>query len=294
MTTITAKIVADSKSPNGVRIITMELVYPRFIHAEFMTHRQFSRNASSSRAIPVERQIRAIEEDPAVPLYWGKNQKGMQAGEEWDARIVYIHSDTGVIDNNMHREEAWLMAKQNAVDMAKAFAAAGYHKQIVNRLLEPFSHIRVLVTATEWANFFSLRLHADAEPHIQHLARQMASAITTSESVTLSFGSWHLPYVDPFENEGLTIAERVKISVARCARVSYLTHESKAPRIDEDLALYDRLIMAKPMHASPAEHQAFPDRQDMQLRVWSNSHMHGNFIGWCQNRKVLEQQGAIS
>ena len=153
--TITAKIIADSISPAGARLTTLQLRYPRFIHAEFMTHRMFSRNASSSRAIPVERLIQDVLDDPAMPVFWGKNQPGMQAREDHHALVGgegvsgYDH-----FDDSITREAAWLISRGIAIQHAREFAKAGYHKQIVNRLLEPFSHINVVVTATEWENFF--------------------------------------------------------------------------------------------------------------------------------------------
>lgn len=183
MTTISAKVVADSVGRHSPRLTTMLLRYPRWIHAEFMTHRVFSRNAASSRAIPVEKLIKDVLDDPAVPLSWGKNQKGMQAGEACGAlvsapvpmayggRRLELEQSKG-----RPREEAWLNGRDLAVMSAKAFAAAGYHKQIVNRLLEPFSHITVVVTATQWSNFFALRRHPEAEPHIRLLADRMWEA----------------------------------------------------------------------------------------------------------------------
>lgn len=286
MTTISAAIVADSLSPEGQRLTTMELVYPRFIHAEFMTHRQFSRNASSSRAIPVERLIADIEQDPAVPLFWGKNQKGMQAGEELGAK------------DREYAEQEWRSSLKMSVAAARNAADHGLHKQIVNRLLEPFAHIRVLVTATEWANFFALRLHSDAEPHIQLLAQRMAAAMETSSPVLRAYDSWHLPYVTPEDYASLTSDELRAVSVARCARVSYKTHDNRVPKIDEDLALYRRLVESQPLHASPAEHQARPDEpmigDDRGVLAWKHASQHGNFVGWRQYRKFLEQHGAFS
>jgi len=183
--TITAKIIADSVSPDGVRITTMQLRYPRFIHAEFLTHRMFSRNASSSRAIPVERLIADIEADHAMPVYWGKNQKGMQAREECDGRVKSWEFGPSPSEfgggMSWTAEEAWHFARDNAIKMARAFHEAGYHKQIVNRLLEPFSHINVLVTATDWANFYALRRHEDAQPEMKALADAMWEAQQASE-----------------------------------------------------------------------------------------------------------------
>ena len=270
--TIKAQVIADSISPEGVRLTTMQLRYPRFIHAEFMTHRQFSRNASSSRAIPVTKLVEDVVNDPVYPSFWGANQKGMQASEECSAPVEINHP--------MAREQAWDVARGHAIMYAKAFANAGYHKQIVNRLLEPFSHINVVCTATEWTNFFALRDHSDAQPEIRQLAKEMRDRMEWSLPQELDYCEWHLPYVTDLEREEDQIA--IKCSVARCARVSYLTYEQKKPNIEDDLKLYDRLLGAQPIHASPSEHQARPlANYDYKHRV------EGNFRGWAQYRKMI-------
>ena len=279
MTTISANVVCDSVNPYGKRIVTLELRYPRWIHAEFMTHRVFSRNASSSRAVPVERMIAEVTDDPAVPLHWGKNQKGMQAREEADARVDLFYG--GEIAKT--RGEAWLMARDMAVDAARAFAKAGYHKQIVNRLLEPFAHISVVVTATEWDNFFALRCHPDAEPHIQMLARAMQRAMASSEPRELNFGEWHLPYFKSEEGVRLLVKDSRLVSAARCARVSYLNHDGSKADVESDLKLAYQLM--KDGHWSPFEHQATPAGKK------SDPALNANFIGWAQSRQVLEAEG---
>lgn len=303
MTTISAIVVEDSESRDGIRLTTLHLRYPRFIHAEFMTHRVFSRNARSSRAVPVSKMIEEVKYDPVVPLYWGKNQPGMQASEEHDALVELGEEmcDTGIGEypspKSLTREEAWLEARDRAVEAAQAFAAAGYHKQIVNRLLEPFMHIDTLVTATEWDNFFTLRDHPDAEPHIQMLAREIKAALEASEPRLLKDDEWHLPYV--YEVEALRLWETryggasqreareewksdlIKLSVARCARISYQPFNGDGS-FEAEMARYRRLVEAFPPHASPAEHQAKPDVGG------TTPELHGNFKGWIQYRKILE------
>ena len=295
--TITAKIIADSVSQMGVRLTTMQLRYPRIVHSEFMTHRMFSRNASSSRAIPVERLIQDVMDDPAMPVFWGKNQPGMQAAEELEGRV--LHSV----------KSHWLMARDTAVYHARMMVADGAHKQIVNRLLEPWCHINVVVTATDWSNFFALRRHPDAQPEMRALADAMWEAREASAPKLLVPGQWHLPYVqisdmcNRWDVDPGTIVpahvwdEAIKLSVARCARVSYLTHEGKPPNVVDDLRLYDRLIGSTPLHASPAEHQATPDTCATTLAdskygiiAWQNLHQHGNLHGWRQYRKMLPNE----
>ncbi|QDP54408.1 MAG: putative thymidylate synthase [Prokaryotic dsDNA virus sp.] len=285
--TITAEVIADSMSPEGHRITTMQLRYPRFIHAEFMTHRVFSRNASSSRAIPVKKMIEDLRRDPAMPIYWGANQKGMQAGKELvgrERRLV---------------EEAWLEEMEEAITTAQFMVESGLHKQIANRILEPWAHINVVVTATEWDNFFNLRAHPDAQPEIQQLALEMINAMAGSQPNHLKPGDWHLPYItaqewsdqyySPSQTSGWETLKRV--SVARCARVSYLTHDGRETTIEEDLQLYDRLVGSTPIHASSTEHQATPDSTGHDTWTgWEHQAAHGNFVGWIQNRKLIEFQ----
>ncbi len=276
--TITAQVIADSVSPDGIRLTTFQLRYPKFIHGEFMTHRVFSRNASSSRAIPVERLIQDIVDDPAAPIFWGRNQPGMQSREEL----------TGI---ERHLAEiTWDEARLEAIKNARMMNNAGAHKQIVNRIIEPWCHINVVVTATEWDNFFALRCHADAQPEMRVLAEAIRDARDGSTPILLAPPFWHLPYVAPVEQnrpKSMMVQELIKLSVARCARVSYLTHEGKPPDVDADLKLYDRLVSAVPLHASPAEHQATPDERGHLTGNWYHSSEHANFRGWRQYRKML-------
>lgn len=302
--TIEAKIIADSIGPKNRRITTMQLKYPRFIHAELMTHRVFSRNASSSRAIPVEKMINSILDDTAMPVHWGKNQPGMQAHEEQNA---LVYGSCGLLDmventvDGVTREEAWFKARDRAIEVARDFHNAGYHKQIVNRILEPFMHISVLVTSTNFDNFYWLRRHPDAQPEIKVLADAMFEVHMASTPANLQYGEWHLPYItdrdrgivfptygghgNVIENP-ITIEDLIKISVARCARVSYLTHDGKDPDIEADFNLYERLVGSVPLHASPAEHQA---KADLPMwGGWENEHLSGNLDpGWVQFRKTL-------
>lgn len=291
--TISAKVIADSISPTYKRLTTLQLRYPRFIHAEFMTHRVFSRNASSSRAVPVERMIQDVIDDPAMPLFWGRNQRGMQAVEECNEPVAVF----GVGQGTEHsREKAWLLARDKAVEAARAFANAGYHKQIVNRLLEPWLHINVVVTATEWSNFFSLRLHKDAQPEIQELARCIRAAMADSIPMPLQPGEWHLPYTTDDDVRMLEdshpqeVLEYLTIlSVARCASVSYMTVDGRPMTLDRATAIYAKLVSGEVFHASPFEHQATPDRVPMGGMTWCNPELHGNFVGWVQLRKQIEQ-----
>ena len=281
--TISVKIICDSRY-GGDRLTTMELKYPRFIHAEFMTHRVFSRNASSSRAIPIQRQIDMIKEDTAMPIHWGKNQSGMQAHEELTGQEL------------LDAQSLWLAARDDAIENAEHLLRVGAHKQIVNRILEPFSHITVLVTSDSWGNFFALRDHEDAQPEIRELARVMKAAMETSTPKSLGLGEWHLPYLDDEDLANINnhMAESsitrhkpnkwdvcmmaCAVSAARCARVSYLTHDKKRPTLEEDMNLFYRLAHANPPHMSPCEHQAHPCREPSE----------GNYRRWSQFRHTIQ------
>lgn len=239
---ITAKIIEDSLFMKS-RLITLELSYPRYIHAELMTHRVFSRNAQSTRAIPVSKAIENLKRDPVEPIFM-INQRGMQADKE-------VKGST--LD---YTNKAWEIAKTNAIQSAEALMTLGIHKQVASRLLEPFSNIKVIVSATEWENFFSLRIAPDAQQEICVLATAIKSAMDNSVPHTLEIGEYHLPYVSFDEKKRVILEVQKKISTARCARVSYLNHDNSNPDIDNDLVLHDRLLESK--HASAFEHIATP------------------------------------
>jgi len=294
--TIQVKIIKDSISPNNDRITTFQLMYPRFIHSEFMTHRMFSRNASSSRAIPVKKMIEMVRNDPAMPIHWGKNQPGMQA----DTELSDSYDPKLGTSERQYVKNLWQQAAREAAFLAERMMDLGTHKQIANRILEPFQHIHVVVTATEWQNFFDLRAHPDAQPEIQALAFAMQDELAASEPDIVLPGGWHLPYIDKEEldkifdecmttpiDHGYWDTVR-KISAARCCRVSYLKHDGNPASIKEDLDLCDRLMASRPIHASPFEHQATPDVNTDG--AWECGHSHGNFIGWIQYRKMIEYQ----
>lgn len=270
-----AKVVLDSISPTGARLTTLELTYPRFIHSEVLTHRDRARNSASSRAIPWPKMMERIERDPVVPILWGAEQRGMQTGGEIGAPFL--------------AETEWLMARNNAVASARALAALGVHKSIVNRLTEPFMWITTIMSATEWKNFFRLRCHPDAEIHFQKIAGMARDAIEASTPMQLPVGGWHMPYITDEEREAcmqcrmsgvgdVTLVHLARCSVARCARVSYLTHDGE-PSIDADVALYEKLVNGSGFgHWSPHEHVAMA-LEDPRERS-------GPYRGWRQFRKI--------
>jgi thymidylate synthase ThyX len=270
-----ARVLLDSGSPSGARLTTFEVRYPRFIHSEMMTHRMFSRNAASSRAIPIKKMIAAVREDPALPIHWGRNQTGMSAREEIPAEIAGP------------AKAEWHAALADALRHAERLSEKDIdlHKQLVNRLLEPFAWITVIITATDWANFFTQRAHEDAQPEIRHIAEMMLAAYRASTPQLVGAGHWHTPLIQDDELS-LSEDERCKISVARCARVSYLTHDGKRDHA-KDLELYDRLLDGGANgHWSPFEHVATPAADAAERS--------GNFVGWEQFRKRFPQEHAAT
>ena len=300
---ITAKIVADSISESGKRITTFELEYPRWILAELNTHRQFSRNSMSSRAIPVSKQIQQIIENPATPVFWGLNQSGMSAKEE--------HSNIDVCKG------AWKVIAEEYAAFADVLKEQNLHKQIVNRLLEPFQRMKTVLTATEFDNFFKLRLAPDAQPEIQELARCMKEARDNNKPEILKEGEWHTPYVNHFrgsngdaelmyivDNVGVSLEDALSVSTSCCAQVSYRAIDNS---YNKAMDVYTKLgLNTEHAHLSPTEHQGTPtvlgndcgyptypkgvtaiepskDIFSNTGKVWS-----GNFDGWIQHRQLIE------
>ena len=288
MTQISAKVIAHSTSAvNGKEIVTMELEYPRFIHGEFMTHRMFSRNAASSRAIPVSKMIEQVRTSPAVPCHWGKNQAGMQAKEELTGSAL----DSAKF--------YWKDAAVDAALSAEYLSEDGVHKQIVNRILEPFQTMKTVVTATEWENFYWLRNHEDAQPEIKRLAEVMLEAVSKSKAIPLSTGQWHVPYYrDGYWCESFTddLEDALAISASCCAQVSYRLLDDS---IEKARMVYKRLVESSPVHASPFEHQASP-METSNWRIdegpWEEGVTHmdrdgtlcsGNLKGFIQYRQLI-------
>lgn len=260
------KILRDSIAPNGKRLTTWELTYPRFVHAELMTHRLFSRNSASSRAIPIEKMIERVQTDPAMPVYWGKNQTGMQAATELSGQ------------EKRQAVMRWLDARDAAVRYARDLQLIGAHKQIANRLIEPWMWITVILSATEFANWFHLRDHKDAQPEIREVAARMNALYKSDEPTRVEIGEWHLPLTGFAGDETLPLNDLIRVSVGRCARVSYLTHQGTRDT-EADIRLCDRL--ASSGHWSPFEHVAEAMRTATPC---------GNFIGWRQFRKAFANE----
>ncbi len=346
---IKAVVVADSIGPRKDRITSMLLTFPRIVLAEFNTHRMFTRNSASSRAIPFKKMVELVKTDPFIPVRWMKEHTGMQGTEFFRPDETFMSSNpmdrfadglTPEEAGNVHRviidrlKAEWLWARDMAVQAATNLNNRGVHyhpdgdtskltgegrglsKQLCNRLLEPFMWHTVLVTATEWENFFALRAHPDAEIHIQELAHKMLDAYNESTPRQLAAGEWHIPLAPKFitykNEDGTTVNIEpnlafpdqvplvVKIATANCARTSYMRYsESEDSRTD--IKLHDRLAAAG--HWSPFEHcaMAMGDTNENLYEDWGrivksgNGHVVeygwcGNFRGFIQYRKLFDNE----
>lgn len=305
-TNITAKVICDSISEQGVRLTTLEVEYPRFIHSELMTHRMLSKNSSSSRAIPVQKMFDQIVGNTATPLYWGVNKSGMQASEELNKA-----------DSHWANVQ-WIYFRDDAIENANTLLKYGnVHKQTVNRLTETFQMMKVVITGTDWENFFNLRIHPDAQPEILMLAYKMYKAMKESKPFKLKQDEYHLPYVvTTRDNVGeimyvdsykethyieYSLEEAIKISAASCASVSYRTEGMTLEKAEK---IFDMLIKAEVIHSSPFEHLATPVQEpnydygvnELCPITWEEgvTHMNkqgelcsGNLRGWIQYRHLL-------
>lgn len=295
-----AKVILDSVGPNGARLITLEHTHPRMVHADFMTHRVFSRNASSSRAIPVEKLMDKVERMPVMPVFWGENQAGMQASKELEGAA------------RAEAERLWIEARDFNVQVAKRLGykerdgGLNLHKQLSNRLIEPWMFITCVVTLTEFSNYEGLRIGGGAQPELEYSATLARDAIAKSTPQKLESGQWHLPYVTGYDEDELRIerefsVDRLKaISVGRCAAVSYLKQDQSKEALDDERRAMERLYPSG--HMSPFEHVAMALTEDEWIAdchkasfLWA---MHrkpvGNLWGWRQWRKELDNEHDFS
>ena len=272
--------VADSvDEATGVRLTTFHIHgFWKILLQEIERHRVFSFCSGSSRAMPAKLFREQVLKQPFVPEYWGKNQKGMQARAELEG-----WRKTWVV-------RVWLWARFAAVFASWAFEKIGLHKQIANRVLEPWLWVDLVVSATEWQNFFQLRDHLDAQPELQTIAGMMRNLYERGEPKVLKSGEWHLPFVleedrtffsgNTHDTEDRTLEELKTISAARCARASY-HRQGQAKAFGEDVEFVQRLKGSRPLHASPFEHQA---------QATGGFQRFGNFVGWRQQRQDLANE----
>lgn len=282
---IYAKVIADS-TYLGDRLITIEVQFHRFILPELNTHRSFSRNYQSSRAIPIANTIEQVRTNPARPVHLGKNQSGMVADSQLDEHLI------------ADALNQWDNAAANAADMATKMMELGLHKQVVNRVLEPFVYTKGIITASydAWMAFMDLRLHKDAQPEIQALAYKINEAIKESLPVELQEGFYHLPYVNwktvlgkqVFDDPQLKfLNDAIQVSTSSCAQVSYRKLDTSLAKAKQVYAMLNlpsfatQGIPSDPPHFSPAEHVA---------EACKNKNNSGNFAlrNFEQYRKRLE------
>lgn len=265
------KVLADSVGPVGIRLTTLQCKFPRFILAEVNTHRVFSRNSASSRAIPPEKLIQAVKDDPFVPATFNQRVKGMGVGEPLD-----------VLQASM-AESHWMQALADAIHWAEKLNELNVDKSRINRLLEPFMWHTSIISATEWSNFFALRNSPEAQPEFQRLAFMMEQAMRLSTPQEVKYGKWHLPLVTDTERGTRESSYLRMVSAGRCAKVSYGTLEVEESG-DASFLRAQRLLNSR--HLSPFEHQAMP--HDKHPVVFSN------FRGWVQFRKMIPHESDYS
>ncbi len=267
MNKIEVKLISYSESSEtGKRLATFSLKIPKFIWGHVISHRVLSRNSASSRAIPAKRIRKSVLADPFVPVYFGKNKPGMQSGKPLRGTSLWL------------AQKIWLWSRYIPVFFHYLGEAVGIHKEVVNRIIEPWLMVDIVVTATEWSNFLSLRANGDAQPEIRYVAEQIDFLMKEQVPKRLSAGDWHMPFVLDGERD-IDLEIKKKVSAARCARVSYSLFDGTASDIASDLKLCEKLSSSG--HWSPFEHVA----QAMRTRERA-----GNFVGWKQYRKEFEAE----
>lgn len=283
-----AKVIADSISVCSNRLTSIEGRLPKFILAQLNTHKSLSKNASSSRAIPIKQCIReaSSKETRAIPSKFGKAHPGMLATEWFEGDELEL------------AQLRWEIAANRACNTAQSMLDEGMDKQATNRVLDSYIHSNVLITGTDdaWLNFFGLRLK-DADPTMEEFALKCLNAYNASVPDLLTKKQWHLPYVDltgvDVEHPAI-MADVIKISISRCARVSYKSFVDQKPStLAEDLTRFELLLNSR--HLSPFEHIATPDESvvfNFTTGRLESPLMHrwGNFVGWHQYRQMIQGQ----
>lgn len=301
----TVTVVQDSITEGGNRLITYEIETYRYIWAEVLTHKMLNKNAQSSRAVPVNSVLSINETSPVYPIVWGKNKGGMSATEVLEGKELDLV------------QTLWNMAADSAFAYSKKLSDLGLHKMWANRITEPFSRIKVVISGTEWDNFEWLRDDPEAaQPEIVDLARKIKEAKSCSTPLKLRAGWAHVPYVQRIVkmfntvyeihyysgDSEITLEEALKISASCCGQVSYRKLDES---FEKAMHIYDRLFDGAKPHFSPSEHQGiamkrekasvfnrlFPSsweegisHMDSKCNFWSS-----NLKGFIQHRKLLEK-----
>lgn len=308
-------VLASRCKTTGRKVYTLHLRYPRVIHGEMMAHRVFNRNARSSRAVPIMTLLAEIRSSAFIPWHWTGKKAGMQGVPGWQEKVLVKGAAALHVDNDVpvDNEAAWLWGRDMMCDLAESFADAGYHKQVANRLVEPWMWMDLLVTSVHWANFLHLRDHPDAEPHIRDLAVLVGKALDAAQCEDLTPGEWHLPYIFTpdweeararFGSLSAQIEWLKKISAARCARISYAPFDGD-PSYEREIERFEMLVGNDAVHASPLEHQCTPDRhmvietsywdgedlvRDVSITGGGHPELHGSLTGFIQFRKTVPNE----
>ena len=300
------KVIQDSINTSGDRMITYEIETYRYIWAEVLTHKMLVKNAQSSRAVPVKSVASVNEQNYVEPIVWGKNKAGMSSSEELEG------------DKLEEAKKLWNIAAVNAFNSSRLLSDIGLHKQVSNRITEPFSRIKAVISGTEWDNFFWLRTDEEAvQPEFYDLAWKMLDARNQSTPFLLRQNELHVPYIERqveakdglvhyySNNKEVSMQDAMKISASCCCQVSYRKLDSTYAKAME---IYDKLFSGPKPHLSPTEHQAIAlnnNRATLLERIFTNrlakgiSHVDrdgylwsANLKGFIQYRKIMESNYA--
>lgn len=284
-----AKMIADSISPDGVRICTIECVLWRPLLAELNTYRDFSRNGASSRARSIKKTLQEVLEDTAIPTEFRREHIGMSGGDLLEG------------DELADAIDAVLELRDDALRGARRLIELGVHKSIVNRYIEPFMWHTHVITATNWDNFLEQRLalledgRKGSDPMMYDLAVAVKHELDISMPNPLRYQQWHMPYITDDDWALSPVEDLKKISVARCAGTSYLTQGVQGRDHVKDLALFERLRTAKPPHWSPFEHVATPTKS-LYLNMTNQKPILArrfNLTGWASLRWFAENDISV-
>lgn len=264
---ISVQLLLYSQSESGKKIATFVVTMPKFIQAQINSHRMLSRNAASSRAMPSKIIRRRVLKNPFLPIEFSKNQSGMRGGEKFKGiKLFFV-------------KKIWLWSRYIPCFFHYLGEKLKIHKEVLNRIIEPWMFTQVLITATEWGNFLKLRIDNSSQPEIQYIAKEIKKLLDNNNPNILKHSEWHLPFINEEEKMKFSLDELKKISTARCARVSYKLYDGKDSNLLKDVELCEKLISGG--HWSPFEHIATPEEHGERI---------SNFIGWKQYRKEFSYE----
>lgn len=302
---ISAFVVEDSKVGNN-RLTSLVLKFPRTVLAEFNTHRVFSRNSASSRARSVKATIKEVIENPYIPL-WTINKAGMSGHwasprVEAEATEVYLAGRDAAVRTALAllvgsdriegfgRDDKEIASRYSEVvdyyydhmysgTGAEPDFGLSVHKQVLNRVLEPYMFHEVIVTSSYFDNFLKLRDHNEADPAIWGVSHLLGEAIAHSEP---TISEIHAPFSSNLEKtlilgQPWPVARPHLIkSAMESAQISY-NDKSRAIKSTATAERGESLLTAG--HLSPFEHVAVATRllsRSLALRsVFCEFRRHG-------------------